>query len=445
MRSHDKRARMLLLLGLVLVLAAGPGMVTSGQTIPPYTAAFLVKDINQGAPRELIDFNGTLYFATDAGLWKSDGTIAGTQQLLQEPYVEQLVLFAGSLYFFTLDGQLWRSDGTVSGTVALIETNGRGSKQMVASDHQLFFHLGPCAPGQLWRSDGTTVGTFLLKEFPTSRCRTDYVNGLTPMGDDLFFAFGSELWKSDGTPSGTTLVANMSIDDYRYIIYNLSKVNSTLFFSAFSDMLWKSDGTAEGTVPVKQFTGFAPFFHGLRDINGTLMFGVGIGIDDNQLELWKSDGTATGTTRVKEFDASFLTWSMENDGWLFATISQERNYGTELWKSDGTEAGTMLVRDINPGEAHSGPRGLTTANGKVLFMADDGIHGFEFWLSDGTAGGTILMQDINLGAASSYPSEFTVSGDLVFFSADDGIHGAELWAIPVSALSNQFYLPLVNP
>src|SRR5262245_10976571 len=73
----------------------------------------------------------------------------------------------------------------------------------------------------------------------------------------------------------------------------------------------------------------------------------------------------------------------------------DETHGRELWKRDGTEAGAVLVKDINPGDAGSYPRELTTVNGTLFFVADDGIHGLELWKSDGTEAGTVLVKDAN--------------------------------------------------
>ncbi len=51
----------------------------------------------------------------------------------------------------------------------------------------------------------------------------------------------------------------------------------------------------------------------------------------------------------------------------------------ELWCSDGTEAGTKLVMDIHPGPSGSYPDLFAATNGRMLFVADDGIHGLEVW------------------------------------------------------------------
>src|SRR5438552_17863011 len=121
--------------------------------------------------------NGTLFFATGngpaviSGLWKSDGTAAGT------------VLLKG-------------------GTIPFNLTNVNGTVFFTASD--------PATGNELWKSDGTVAGTVLVKDIvpgPDSSLLT----GLTNANGTLFFtafdpATGTELWKSDGTAAGTVMV-----------------------------------------------------------------------------------------------------------------------------------------------------------------------------------------------------------------------------------------------
>ncbi len=48
----------------------------------------------------------------------------------------------------------------------------------------------------------------------------------------------------------------------------------------------------------------------------------------------------------------------------------------------------FLVKDINPMTGcipyGSNPSSLTNVNGRLFFLADDGVHGEELWRSDGT-------------------------------------------------------------
>ncbi|MDO8898930.1 MAG: hypothetical protein Q7V19_14870, partial [Bacteroidales bacterium] len=91
-----------------------------------------------------------------------------------------------------------------------------------------------------------------------------------------------------------------------------------------------------------------------------------------------------------------------------------------------------LLKDIRVGSSGSATYNyMSKANGKIFMMADDGIHGMELWVSDGTEAGTQLLKDIRPGSASSeagWRNNFATANNKLFFIANDGVHGAELWA-----------------
>src|SRR5262249_55121372 len=152
-------------------------------------------------------------------------------------------------------------------------------------------------------------------------------------------------------------------------------------------------------------------------------------------ELWKSDGTAAGTVMIKDLYPGTTTTSGKSCGYdgghchtykvttinssnpssltsvngtLFF-VANDGTDGNELWKSDGTASGTIMVRDINAKrKSSSNPSRLANVNGVVFFSADDGSHGRELWKSDGTSAGTVLFADINPGSGSSDPASFAL-------------------------------------
>ena len=72
-----------------------------------------------------------LFWKADSGLWKSDGSALGMQEVksfTSSVYAREFVLKSGLLYFKVEDyalgkKQLWRSDGTSAGTFMLLEKN----------------------------------------------------------------------------------------------------------------------------------------------------------------------------------------------------------------------------------------------------------------------------------------------------------------------------------
>lgn len=411
----------------------------------------LVKDIVAGsgssAPGNLADVNGTLLFAAidgsgGSGLWKSNGTEAGTALVADVEVDSPFTVVGGSAYFAghsASGGGLFRTDGTAAGTYSISEGKLSDAVSLTNVNGTLYFDaVDPLGVPGLWKSDGTAAGTVLVKERIGAYDLTDF-NGT------LFFGSASGLWKSDGTTIGTVLVKNISGPD------NLTSVNGTLFFAAYDEKngreLWKSDGTAQGTKLVKNIwpgTTRVDYYdtgHGIAEpnssnprnftnVNGTLFFTANDGTHGE--EVWKSDGKSSGTVLVKDIniypgDPSWTVGGLTNvNGTLYFVAYDGMTNG--LWKSDGTAAGTVLVKGISVWGF------LTPAGSTLFFSANDGVNGFELWKSDGTAAGTVLVKDINPGSASSAPASLTVSGGHLFFTADDGMHGRELWDPPVVSL-----------
>ena len=181
-----------------------------------------------------------------------------------------LVHFADSLYFIGVgigSGYgLWKTDGTTAGTVMVKDPNpaygkGLASALTLASDTLYFFADDNVHGTELWKSDGTEAGTMMVKDINPST-NPQYIYGtdkIRAVGDTLYFviddgAHGRELWKSDGTETGTVMLKdiNPSGDALPFILY---VANGLLYFIADDGIhgseLWKSDGTEAGTVMLK--------------------------------------------------------------------------------------------------------------------------------------------------------------------------------------------------
>lgn len=339
----------------------------------------MLKDIRPGSaasdPEWLTVSNGILYFSANDGvnggeLWRSDGTAAGTTMVTDltptgSTYPFSLADVGGVLYFaisisnpdpIWANRGLWKSDGTAAGTVKVAVTysnsvsSGYVRPTNLTNANGAIYFIGewPSLPTSttLWKSDGTGPGTVMVS---TNVSRFPYgiqPAYLTALNSDVYFYAkidaegGGGLWKSDGTEAGTVMVKDMDNSSTNGGVQFLRNINGTLYFAGFAggsnNELWKSDGTGAGTVFVKEIN---PGSFGSNPSNFTA-----------------------------------------HNGMVYF-VANTAAYGDEIWKTDGTEAGTTLVADLYPGASSTvsnvsiADKALITLNGNLYFRGyqDDGL------------------------------------------------------------------------
>ena len=236
--------------------------------------------------RPMMSVGSTLFFSADDGtqqtqLWKTTGTSAGTVSLTeftQDYYYgnvpTQLTDVDGTLFFTAMelgghgnegaDG-LWKSDGTKAGTVLVEPMDGYAyPSNLTAVGDTLFFESFDFMRGaELWKSNGTTAGTSMVKDIAPSTgypATSSFPDHLTAVGRQVFFSadddvHGRELWRSDGTEPGTVLVKDIRPGPGASDPASLAAVGRTLFFSAddgtHGAKLWESVSPRAGTVLVR--------------------------------------------------------------------------------------------------------------------------------------------------------------------------------------------------
>jgi len=375
----------------------------------------LLADIRLGtassSPGDRIVFGDKMIFAADDGvhgneLWVTDGTSAGIR-LLKDLFPgpvgtdpSEFVLFHGAVYFCASNG-LWKSDGTEAGTVQVKEGY---AYSLVVAGSQMFFGSQNDATGdELWVSDGTPAGTRMVPEINPGRAPSIAFRApLTAFGDRVLFngvesQHGVELWISDGTAAGTHLVRDIAAGTASsrpgpHAVTDGGVAFFTATTEGSGEELWKTDGTEGGTLPVTDIVpGRAS--GGINSIvaRGNRIYFIAAG------GLWTADGI-TGTKPVQASDAVVALGSSGLtiiDGILYFAGANHLN-GYEPWKSDGTAEGTSMIGDLARDAApSSNPSSLTAAGDWVYFTAWDGTplatSPNSIWRSDGTAEGTLRL------------------------------------------------------
>jgi len=411
----------------------------------------LVKDIVQGAgfsaPRELMEVNGLLLFATDVpyntpgNLWKSDGTLAGTS-IIRTFGLNETITFTkkrGNLMYFNVGKNgavqsLWVTDGNGAYLVkSLGSTSATG--EITVFKNALYFNTSSLFAQGIHKSDGTAAGTVGFANVTAT-------SPLVVSGSNMYFTtyvvgVGNELWKTDGTVAGTVMVKEIGPGSVDGGISQMTDVNGTLFFMANNGVngneLWKSDGTSAGTVMVKDINLGGIYSHTVIDymtnVNGILYF------TKDTYELWKSDGTAAGTVLVRPSSSIKPTNLINVNGTLFFECGSLSS-SSEICKSDGTAGGTVMIKDLNTiGTAYGGFINPYVVGKNVYFRAQNGKDGYELWRSDGTESGTVMIYDTNSGSASFSPEKLTSVGNKLFMVGQTANEGIELFVYTVPSLS----------
>lgn len=400
---------------------------------------------------------GHVYFlaadgAANPGLYKSDGTVAGTT--LVRDITPPAVAMAGDPRL----GQLFPNTNPV-----------------VAAGGKLYFAAGPT--GSLWVSDGTSNGTRPVVEPVAGATFPVNATPIAEMGGRLVFAaadssptnpyLGRELWATDGTPGGTVVLSKAG-GNFRSPAVTGGKLYYVTQANHASPngpdfTIWVSDGTAAGTkvfvaLPAgTQADDFSPEGQWAVAAGGKLYFAAGSA--GYGTELWVSDGTAAGTKLVKDvnptqsdplFGGGF-TYPRSSHPQQFTLVgstvffaADDGEHGQELWATDGTEAGTKMVKDLSPGVGSpwyeltgqpSGSQisGLTAVNGKLYFGADDGVSGRQLYVSNGTEVGTAKLT-ASTPAQGGYPNPFVTDptpllefNGRLLFAQMDAATGRQLW------------------
>src|SRR6185369_12657597 len=373
-------------------------------------------------------------------LWRSDGTVAGTQRLTAftaaSPFnapEKGMVGEIGDLAVFVASDsgtlpKLWASRGSPQSVKALpapapassvFEVNGR-----------IYFIADDGVHGrEPWTTDGTAAGTRMLRDTCPGTCGiTDDPPFIAASGTLLFRAGDlkhvSQLWQIDGATAGIRQITDFDAQDSGLIfspIY-LAVSGRKVFFLRNKETpdLWVSE---DGKTPHPVVAGARGESSAVADLvpyHGLLYFTAQ---DETRRDVWKSDGSPEGTLPVTSglpFDLSLsgpagpreLTMAGQFLFFLADVFDPVESLGRTLWRTDGTAGGTvMLLSGDRP------MQDLTDLQGSLYFTLFDYSQPqpVELWRSDGTLAGTSRIltfeKEFNVGKLKAV-------GDRLYFLTD---------------------------
>jgi large repetitive protein len=382
-------------LGDRVVFAADDGVhgvelwVTDGTALGTHLVADLRPGYASAFIQTLTAAGGQVFFTAlrdeeTSALWRTDGTAKGTYPITPPgPGVSfaptSIHPGPGFLYLCNASwaGQsgLWRSDGSPAGTtfVAAVDcwqnSIGKRGTMLVSPDGLLYFQGQVESPGpvdpELWRSDGTSAGTWRVKDIAPGD-NGSWPSGLVFFGGELLFTAeglsGTELWRSDGTEAGTTPIplpddghpfsgwgGSWTIAAGRYFFVATDEshgaepwVYDGLMASRVADLVPGPDSSIIASFP----NYFVPFF---EDFGSEALFSATDGVFGT--ELWRTDGTAAGTVRISDIapgPASVhlpIFWGgLESSlGGRPMVVENQATTGERLWRLNASGSAMELV------------------------------------------------------------------------------------------------------
>ena len=369
------------------------------------------------------------------GLWSSGG---GEAERLRDNFYASGFVVAGNRAFFyggapNTQGGLWKTDGTAAGTELVRQIY---PAYLTASGSRIFFMKGGDEyPVDLWVSDGTKGGTRFLKTFlQPNHYQSPYTGFLRAVPGGVAFVGlppngnGLNLWRSDGTPQGTRqLTAFQGNATVAFLRPDqIAAAGSRIFFVASTisgPRLWSTRGSLDTTTPVP---GSPALLSGspLVPAGGRIVFAAQDGA--HGAEPWTSDGTAAGTRILGDLCAGACGSSPAAFTPHGGVIDFRATWNgrSRLVRTDGITAVPLA-----PIPTTNSPWiDLVDLGARTFFAGFDAAHGAQPWVTDGTPAGSRRIAALENSSGSSDPRSFTAYGDRLLFTAGDGT-GRSVWAV----------------
>lgn len=393
--------------------------------------------------------------STDSELWTSDGTEAGTRELVDPnpggfARVDHLHAFGNGLVFTADDGthgsELWFSDGTTGGTAMVADLTpepgastwlldaGPGAVYLAADDgvhgREPYRWTGPGAAPQLL--DVNTTSRTTDDEELQPEWRTDWTDSnpgaLGMVGDALVFAADRTIRTEGVDEWGDHYVATSGPGE------ELWRVGPTGPPQLVKDITqtdpWGDPDPTQGTA-------FSPRT-GTAVVGDTLYFLTDhTDDDDSRPELWRTSGTDATTVRVGAPPLAYV-----EDHWDFQPVASGGRVFYRAW--DGAWDGVWATSGSGVGQRVSPPGDATdpvALNGGVVFAIAGDAAGREPWFSDGSS--ATRLADLRAGAPGSSAFPFATWGGHAYFGATAG-SGRDLYRTDGTAAGTERVMDLPN-
>lgn len=416
----------------------------------------LLQDFNPGSESSSVtvyfQWNGFVFFTANtgdpltSGLWRTDGTPAGTIFLntvgsiaLPSPNVferDGIWELNGYGYFVGLIGsayRLFRTDGSPGGTQMVHSQLDWVAIFGVINGRLVFRGDSPALGAEIYSTDGTEIGTSLVKEIVPGAGYGTYAGYSDDfiVRDNILYLISSNsrIWKSDGTDPGTSQYSTTY--PYGFVAFD-----NKVYISSSSNLLELDPNGSPVIVHGADPLSFG-FYTSTSNSGNSLFYyandGTGMGLYELRAGVGVSKIMDLNSTSTSGFESNQgLPTPFGANGVLFCANAD--GLGWEPFYYQFGSAPSRLA-DISPGAGSScyynyaAPFEFSVSGSIAIFNPQSTIYGIELWKTDGTVNGTSLIKDVRTsGTDGSLAVDLQPlgNGDLLFV-ANDGNIGSEVW------------------
>lgn len=291
---------------------------------------------------------------------------------------------SGYLYFRAYKGTqnkagIWRTDGTEAGTIELnseLSSSYQNDWFTIFKDKLYFYGTSNLdKPGKLHFFDFSTNQISMIED-SFSGTNEFEMSDLIVCGDLLYFlanfagAVKFEPGVTDGTPVGTKLLKDLRAGDSNP--FQIQCVGRKAVMANL-DFTYTSDGTGPGTVSLGLWSDPRVKFGPNKDTS--LLFFRAVKPGSIGEELYVTDGTLNGTRLVKDIEPSTSVTAeskVNNLVWYRSKLyltAQNTTTGPRIWVSDGSTSGTQPLTNMSDGKVVTNPNALTPFGDFIFFLA----------------------------------------------------------------------------
>ena len=398
-------------------------------------------------------YNGLSYFVANdgnngVGLWRSDGTAAGTFMLTtaaQNAISPQYLVGYGAYVYIAAhtetDGySIWQTDGSSNSITKVVSLDPSNYSTgyvkislMQVVQNTLYFIFSYEGQIEIWKLDQALAPVLVKKAVAfNSAWSASNIDRLVEYNGAIYFVtstitiitYGatSDLWRTDGKAEGTYKVHSIDTRKYAQVLGPIV-AGGKLIFNSFHDGVVTSDGTPTGMVRFENRIDVGEGPMQLTSVNG-----IGLMTYFGGERLWSTDGTVAGTypIDVNPNGLDNVSFGPVIGKYLYFT-ADHANYGRELWRTDGTIAGTTLVHDGIPGVNASNPKNLAAVGNQLYFSAATAQGGVQPWKLTCAGANPTMLGLVGSNTVNADPGLFLATTQGVVFGATTPSLGHEPW------------------